>query len=110
MVWTYVHAPPVTRVTTDAPTALRKTFVKCDADVKDTVMALSNQDAFDAHKKGQRSVKIDASQKVVMRDRCGECQKLANTRVFELWNHTFVGNIMISQLTYHTCDSKARTP
>jgi len=47
-----VFTPCLLHVTTDAPTALRETFVKRDADVKDTVLALSAQDVFDAHKKG----------------------------------------------------------
>ena len=50
--------PCLLHVTTDAPTALRETFVKRDADVKDTVLALSAQDVFGAHEKG-RLVKID---------------------------------------------------
>ena len=51
--------PRLLHVTTDAPTALRETFVKLiDANVKDTVLALSAQDVFDAHEKG-RLVKID---------------------------------------------------
>ena len=53
-----MFTPRLSHVTTDALTALRKTFVKRDADVKDTVLALSDQDIFDAHEKG-RLVKIE---------------------------------------------------
>ena len=56
-----VFTPRLSHGTTDAPTALRKAFVKRskDANVNDTVLALSTQNVFNAHYKKGCLVKID---------------------------------------------------